>query len=97
MEACYYSKYEPIFGSWHIVEKSGSGGEGNLYRIRREDALGNEYFSALKAITIRSPGESVFEEPEKVEDHTATEPILDTPLHDTGKVILSFLAFFFLN
>lgn len=61
MEACYYSKYEPIFGSWHIVEKIGSGGEGNLYRIRREDALGNEYFSALKAITIPSGGESEIE------------------------------------
>ena len=26
MKDCYYSKYEPIFGSWHITEEIGSGG-----------------------------------------------------------------------
>ena len=58
MRDCYYSKYEPIFGSWHITEEIGAGAEGHLYRIRREDALGHVFYSALKAITIPGNGES---------------------------------------
>lgn len=84
-----YTKEEPALvniGHDHYVR--GSASEIEEYQKIRESGV------PLKAITIRSPGESVFEEPEKVEDHTATEPILDTPLHDTGKGILSFLAFF---
>ena len=45
-----YSKYEPLFGSWHIIEEIGSGGEGSLYRISRTDALGHTYYSALKVV-----------------------------------------------
>ena len=58
MRDCYYSKYEPIFGSWHITEEIGAGAEGHLYRIRREDALGHVFYSALKAITIPGNGEA---------------------------------------
>ena len=58
MKECYYSKYEPVFGAWQIVAEIGSGAEGHLYRIQREDSLGHEYFSALKAISIPSGGEA---------------------------------------
>ena len=57
MRDCYYSKYEPIFGSWHIISELGSGAEGHLYRISREDALGHVFYSALKAVTIPAGGE----------------------------------------
>ena len=49
-----YRQYEPIFGSWHITEEIGSGAEGSLYRICRTDALGHEYYSALKAVSVPS-------------------------------------------
>ena len=52
-----YKKYEPIFGAWEITEQLGSGSEGQMYRIRREDSLKHEYFSALKAVTIPQNGE----------------------------------------
>jgi len=52
-----YSRYEPIFGAWYITEELGSGAEGHLYRIRREDSLGHVYYSALKAMTIPAAGE----------------------------------------
>lgn len=58
---CYFSKYEPIFGSWHITGELGSGAEGHLYRISREDALGNVFYSALKAITIPAGGKAEVE------------------------------------
>lgn len=47
-----YSRYEPLFGSWHIVEELGAGAEGSLFRICRSDALGHKYYSALKAISV---------------------------------------------
>ncbi len=49
-----FRQYEPIFGSWYITEELGSGGEGSLYRICRTDALGHEYYSALKAVSVPS-------------------------------------------
>lgn len=61
MKNCYFSKYEPIFGAWHITEEIGAGAEGHLYRIRREDALGHVFYSALKAISIPSAGEAELE------------------------------------
>lgn len=61
MKDCYYSKYEPIFGSWHITEEIGSGAEGHLYRIRRTDSIGHEFYSALKAISIPGGGETELE------------------------------------
>ena len=45
-------QYEPIFGSWYITEELGAGAEGNLYRICRTDALGHNYYSALKAVSV---------------------------------------------
>ncbi|MBQ6622639.1 MAG: protein kinase [Mogibacterium sp.] len=57
----YYSRYEPIFGAWYITDEIGSGGEGQLFRIRRVDARGREYFSALKAISVPSGGEAEIE------------------------------------
>lgn len=47
-------QYEPIFGSWTIEEEIGSGSEGSLYRISRNDALGHKYYSALKYISVPS-------------------------------------------
>lgn len=58
MRDCYFCKYEPIFGAWRIIEEIGAGSEGHLYRIKREDALGHVFYSALKAITIPSSGEA---------------------------------------
>ncbi len=52
---CAYTKYEPIFGSWHITRQLGQGSEGQLFEISRKDALGHVSFSAMKAITI--PGD----------------------------------------
>lgn len=57
MKGCYFSKYEPVFGSWHITGELGSGAEGQLYRISREDALGHVFYSAMKAITVPAGGE----------------------------------------
>lgn len=48
------SQYEPIFGSWYVTEELGTGGEGSLYRIRRTDALGHDYYSALKTVSVPS-------------------------------------------
>lgn len=61
MKDCYFSKYEPIFGSWHITGELGSGAEGHLYRISREDALGHVFYSALKAVTIPPGGNAELE------------------------------------
>ena len=52
----YYSKYEPIFGTWHITDELGTGAEGHLYRISRTDALGHVFYSALKAVSIPAGG-----------------------------------------
>lgn len=57
----YFSRYEPIFGSWYITDELGSGAEGHLYRIKRTDALGHEYYSALKAMAIPPGGEADIE------------------------------------
>ena len=57
----YYSKYEPIFGTWHITGELGTGAEGHLYRISRTDALGHVFYSALKAISIPAGGEAEME------------------------------------
>ena len=51
MDAGYYQKYEPIFGSWKIKKKLGEGNFGAVFEIERED-FGTTYHSALKAITI---------------------------------------------
>jgi serine/threonine protein kinase len=47
----YYKKYEPIFGTWHIVKQLGEGSFGKVYEVKRED-YGETYRSALKAITV---------------------------------------------
>ena len=51
MDITYYKRYEPIFGSWHIVRELGEGSFGKVFEIERED-FGYTYKSALKAITI---------------------------------------------
>lgn len=51
MDISYYKKYEPIFGSWHIVREIGEGSFGKVFEIERED-FGYTYKSALKAVTI---------------------------------------------
>lgn len=51
MEDKYYKKYEPLFGSWYIKRKIGSGSFGSVFEIERED-FGTTYKAALKAITI---------------------------------------------
>lgn len=46
-------QYEPFFGKWYIEEKLGGGSYGEVYKIRRKEALdGGTYFSALKIISI---------------------------------------------
>ena len=47
----YYSRFEPIFGSWYLKERIGKGSTGEVYLIERED-MGTTYRSALKCITI---------------------------------------------
>lgn len=51
MDITYYKKYEPLFGSWHIVREIGEGSYGKVFEIERED-FGYTYKAALKAITI---------------------------------------------
>ena len=51
MDISYYKKYEPIFGSWHIVREIGEGSFGKVFEIERED-FGTTYRAALKAITV---------------------------------------------
>lgn len=46
-------QYEPFFGKWYIEEKLGGGSYGEVYKIKRKDALdGSTYYSALKIISI---------------------------------------------
>ena len=47
----YYKKYEPIFGSWHIVKLLGEGNFGKVFEIERQD-FGETYKAALKVITV---------------------------------------------
>ena len=61
MKDIRYKKYEPIWGSWYIDEELGSGSEGSMYRVRRRDPLGNEYYSAVKAISIPQNGDKDIE------------------------------------
>ena len=61
MTKSYYSRYEPIFGSWHITGELGTGAEGHIYSLSRRDALGNVYYSALKAISVPAGGEAEIE------------------------------------
>lgn len=57
MDSSYYKKYEPIFGSWYIVEKIGEGSFGEVFVIERNE-LGVTYRSALKTIRIpQNPSE----------------------------------------
>ena len=51
-------RYEPLFGSWYVKEKLNQGSTGQLFRIHKVDALGNDCFSALKVIGIPSGGEN---------------------------------------
>lgn len=44
-------QYEPLFGSWHVVEQIGEGAFGEVYLVERED-FGVKYQSALKFIRI---------------------------------------------
>ena len=43
---------EPFFGKWTIVEKLGAGSYGDVYKIKKCDYNGTEYFSALKVISL---------------------------------------------
>ena len=51
MDAKYYKKYEPIFGTWKIVKEIGSGGFGRVFELEKEE-FGETYRTALKAITV---------------------------------------------
>ena len=46
-----YRKYEPVFGSWYIKRKIGSGSFGNVFEITRKE-FGTEYRAALKVISV---------------------------------------------
>lgn len=45
-------KFEPFFGKWVIEQKLGEGSYGAVYKIKRIDYNGKQYFSALKVISI---------------------------------------------
>ena len=51
MDATYYKKYEPFFGSWHITDNIGEGSYGTVFRIERAE-YGITEKAAMKAITI---------------------------------------------
>ena len=51
MDISYYKKYEPIFGSWRIVEEIGEGSYGQVFEIERSE-FGQRYTAALKVISI---------------------------------------------
>ena len=50
-------EYEPLFGSWHITRRLGSGAAGFVYEIEREDEFGVTLKSAMKVISIPAGGE----------------------------------------
>lgn len=54
MDESIRKKYDPVFGSWHIVEEIGHGAVGRVYEIQREE-YGVTYRSALKIISV--PGD----------------------------------------
>jgi len=43
-----------IFPGWEIVEEIGRGAFSTVYKVRKDDGMGGEYFSALKVISIPS-------------------------------------------
>ncbi|MBP3414527.1 MAG: leucine-rich repeat domain-containing protein [Clostridia bacterium] len=45
--------FEPLWGTWRILEPIGEGSFGKVYRAERTD-FGNRYFSAIKHISIPS-------------------------------------------
>lgn len=51
MDANYYSRYEPLFGAWHITKQLGEGSGGSVFVIERQE-WGQTYRAALKAITV---------------------------------------------
>ena len=51
MDIAYYKKYEPLFGSWHIVNEIGEGSFGKVFEIERRE-LGHVYKAAVKAISV---------------------------------------------
>ncbi len=63
---------------------------GNKKEIEEYKAI-REKNVPLKSITIRDPNAPV--EERKEEDNVSREPILDTPLHDTGSFWYKFLSF----
>lgn len=50
-------EYEPLFGSWHVVRRIGTGSTCSVYEIEREDDPGASLRAALKAIAIPAGGE----------------------------------------
>jgi len=62
---------------------------GNKKEIEEYKAI-REKNVPLKSVTIRQPGE---EETEQIIEETSDEPILDTPVHDTGSFWYKFLSF----
>ncbi len=76
-ELTYIGHDHYVFGSPSEIEE---------YKKIREAGV------PIKAITIREPGEAA-EEPVAEEENVSREPILDTPIHDTGSIWLSILSF----
>ena len=53
-----YKKYEPIFGSWYLKRRIGSGSFGKVYEITREE-YGKTYSAALKIISVPQEDDDV--------------------------------------
>ena len=84
-----YSEEKPeltLIGHDHYVY--GSASEIEKYKAIREAGV------PIKAVTIRDPADAAAEETTADEEPAPVdEPILDAPIHDTGSIWLSVLAF----
>ena len=76
-------RYEPLFGSWHVVEEVGQGSFGIVYRVSKEE-LGEQYDSAVKLITI--PSREQYREAES--SFGSDEDTLNTYFEDIVKNIV---------
>ena len=52
------SRFEPLWGTWRVVEPIGHGAFGSVYKITREER-GATYYSALKHISIPVDGQQI--------------------------------------
>ncbi|MBQ3291936.1 MAG: protein kinase [Mogibacterium sp.] len=51
------TEYEPLFGSWYVTRRLGTGAAGSVFEIERKDEFGIYQHAAVKVITLPAGGE----------------------------------------